>query len=58
VRECVTLTEDQWTAVDAGELCLLGEEAVTTGLAQEVADFLPPPGTQIFRFFVDLSTAI
>ena len=49
LREHLKLTDQQWSDLDNRELYFSGEEAVQVGLANEIGEFSPPPGTQIFN---------
>lgn len=48
LRQYLTLSEEQWQAHHAHELWLTAPDAVKAGLANEVGEFSPPPGRQIF----------
>jgi ATP-dependent Clp protease protease subunit len=48
LREHINMPSEKWSALE-NELYFSGEEAVKIGLAHEVAEFSPPPGTQIFN---------
>ena len=50
LREQVTLPPDKWTEFNYRDLHFSGEQAVQIGLAQELGEFDPPPGIQIFNF--------
>jgi ATP-dependent Clp protease protease subunit len=47
LREHLKLSN--WEDLDKYDLFFSGQEAVEIGLADEVAEFCPPPGTQIFN---------
>ena len=49
VRERVKLPEEMWTTMRSHDLYLSGEEAVKFGIADEIRDFSPPAGTQVFN---------
>jgi ATP-dependent Clp protease protease subunit len=48
LRQHITMTEDRWNAHKIADLWFTADEAVKCGLAQEIGEFAPPPGTQIF----------
>ena len=48
LRDVVRFSEDQWKVIDVGDLIVAAEEAVRIGIAQEIGEFCPPPGTKIF----------
>ena len=48
LRRHINLTEDQWKQLDSNDLVFSAEEAVRIGLADEIADFTPPKGSQVF----------
>lgn len=49
LREHVTLSNEQWIELNYNDLSFSGEEAVRIGLAHEIGEFSPPPGTQVFN---------
>lgn len=48
-REHLELPPDLWTQLENHDVYLSGTEAVTYGLADEVAEFAPPPGTKVMN---------
>jgi len=48
LREHLTLDEGDWKALPYRDLWLSGEEAVKAGLADEIGEFSPPPGTRLY----------
>jgi ATP-dependent Clp protease protease subunit len=48
LRQHVTLTEEQWLLRDSSDLWLTAEEAVRSGLADEIAEFQPAKPSMIF----------
>jgi ATP-dependent Clp protease protease subunit len=44
LREHLTLTDAQWSELNHHEMYFSGEDTVKIGLANEIADFAPPPG--------------
>lgn len=50
LREHLRLPEGKWTSLqNNADLTFLADEAVAIGLATEIGDFSPPPGSQIFN---------
>ena len=49
LREHIKLPDEKWSDFTNQELFFSGEEAVKIGLADEVGEFSPPKGTQIFN---------
>jgi ATP-dependent Clp protease protease subunit len=49
LSEHVTLSQDRWALLNYHDQWFSAEEAVDTGLADEIADFAPPMGTQIYN---------
>jgi ATP-dependent Clp protease, protease subunit len=51
LRESVTLAGDEkWSNLDHYDFFFSGKEAVEMGLAHEVGEFSPPPGSQVYPF--------
>jgi ATP-dependent Clp protease protease subunit len=50
LREKLVLPEEKWRSFDNDNLHFSAEEAVRYGIADEIADFSPPPGTHIWTF--------
>jgi ATP-dependent Clp protease, protease subunit len=48
LRSHCKLSEEQWAILSHHDLIFSGEEAVRMGFADEIAEFAPPPRTQIF----------
>jgi ATP-dependent Clp protease protease subunit len=48
IRENCRLTNEHWMTLDRRDLYFSGADAVTVGIAQEVAEFSPPAGAQLF----------
>ena len=48
LSEHVTLLNGKWVDLDDHDFYFSGEEAVKTGIAHEIGEFSPPPGTQIW----------
>lgn len=49
LSEHVTLLTGKWSDLDDHDFYFSGEEAVKMGLAHEIGEFSPPPGTQIYN---------
>jgi ATP-dependent Clp protease protease subunit len=49
IREHVKFPPELWTSLVSDDIYISGEEAVKFGLAQEVGEFAPPAGTQVFN---------
>jgi len=49
IKEHAKFPPELWTALQHDDLYLSGEEGVTYGLADGVAEFSPPLGTQVFN---------
>lgn len=49
LREHLHLSRSQWRELDRHELTLSAREALDVGLATEVGEFAPPPGTRIYN---------
>jgi ATP-dependent Clp protease protease subunit len=49
LREHIKLAPEKWHVHERGDLYLTAEEAVTAGLAHEIADFAPPLGSRLFN---------
>lgn len=47
IRECSTLTEDQWNIFHGHNLWLSAEEALAAGIATAIGDFAPPRGEPV-----------
>lgn len=48
-REHVNMPEELWEEMEYHDLYLTGEEAVKYGLATDLGEFAPPPGTQVYK---------
>jgi ATP-dependent Clp protease protease subunit len=48
-REHIKMPDKLWEAIEHHDLYLTGEEGVKFGLATELGDFTPPPGTLIYK---------
>jgi ATP-dependent Clp protease protease subunit len=48
LREHITLTPEQWKDLNYNDLTFNAEDSVRIGFAQEIAEFTPPPGANIF----------
>jgi len=52
MRENITLAGgEKWTNLDYYDFFFSGEEAVEIGIAHQIGEFSPPPGSQVFHFF-------
>jgi ATP-dependent Clp protease protease subunit len=49
LREHLKLADEEWTALDYQDVFFSGEEATKNGIADEIGEFSPPSGTQIFN---------
>jgi ATP-dependent Clp protease protease subunit len=49
LREHITLVDEDWSNLDNYDFYFSGEEALKVGLADEIGEFSPPPGTQIYN---------
>jgi hypothetical protein len=49
IREHVALPTELWTELQYHDVYISGDEAVKFGVATEIGDFSPPPGTQVFN---------
>jgi ATP-dependent Clp protease protease subunit len=49
IRNHVNFPPELWQAIDHSDLYISGEEAVKFGLADEVAEFAPPLGVQVYN---------
>ena len=49
LAEHITLLKGEWSDLDEHDFYFSGEEAVKMGIAHEVGEFAPPPGTQIYN---------
>jgi ATP-dependent protease ClpP protease subunit len=50
IRSHVSLPQELWTEMKYHDIYLSGDEATQYGLATSIADFAPPPGTQVYNF--------
>ena len=48
LSEHIILPKGTWADLDDHDFYFSGEEAVKMGLAHEIGEFSPPPGTQIY----------
>ena len=48
LRAHVKLSPEEWTALDQHDLWFSAEEAIKAGFADEVGEFSPPKGSQLF----------
>jgi ATP-dependent Clp protease protease subunit len=48
LRTHITLPEDKWDVHKVADLWLSADEATTAGLADDISDFTPPAGEQLF----------
>ena len=48
LREHITLTPEQWEELNYNDMTFNAEDSVRIGLAQEIGEFTPPPGANIF----------
>ncbi len=48
LREHISLSRAQWRHIENHDLTLSAREAVEIGLASEIAEFAPPPGTRLY----------
>jgi ATP-dependent Clp protease, protease subunit len=48
-RERVTMPDELWQELEYHDLYVTGEDAVRIGIATELGDFAPPPGSQIYK---------
>lgn len=48
LRSHIKLTNEEWTALDRQDLYFSAEQAVKARFADEIADFSPPLGTEIY----------
>jgi ATP-dependent Clp protease protease subunit len=49
LKERLSLPADKWEHFESDDLHFSAQEAVQYGIADEIADFSPPPGTQIYN---------
>jgi len=49
LREHLKLPADKWNDFDHYDLSFTAEESVKIGIAHQIAEFLPPVGTQVFN---------
>jgi ATP-dependent Clp protease, protease subunit len=47
LRNHVTMPDELWTELKYNDLYLSGKEAIKFGIADDIGDFAPPPGTQV-----------
>jgi ATP-dependent Clp protease, protease subunit len=50
LRERIKLPDELWTELKYHDVYLSGDEAVKFGIADEIAEFAPPLGTQVYNF--------
>jgi ATP-dependent Clp protease protease subunit len=50
LRENLTLPDERWVSFENDDLHFSAQEAVEYGIADEIADFAPPPGARIWNF--------
>ncbi|MDP9024901.1 MAG: ATP-dependent Clp protease proteolytic subunit [Candidatus Eremiobacteraeota bacterium] len=48
IRAHTTIPDDRWAQLDKYDVFIPAPEAVKYGIADEIGEFSPPPGTQIF----------
>jgi ATP-dependent Clp protease protease subunit len=48
LRQHIKMPDNRWAHFDHNDLWFSADEAVKFGIAQEIAEFAPPPGTQLF----------
>jgi hypothetical protein len=48
LRQHIKLAETEWVHFRDCELLFSSEDAVKSGMAQEIGDFAPPPGAAIY----------
>jgi ATP-dependent Clp protease protease subunit len=49
LAEHITLSNGRWSDLDDHDFYFSGEEAVKMGIAHEIGEFAPPPGTQVYN---------
>lgn len=49
LREHINMPDDKWNDFDHNDLTFSAEDAVRFGIAEEISDFAPPPGTRLFN---------
>ena len=49
LRKHIDMPENKWTHFDHYDLYLSADEAVKFGIANEIGEFSPPPGTQLYN---------
>jgi ATP-dependent Clp protease protease subunit len=50
LRRHIRLTDERWAEFDNNDLIFTAEQAVATGVADEIAEFVPPAGTRLYNF--------
>lgn len=50
LREHIQIAADRWVAFTNEDVVFDAEQAVAAGIADEIADFAPPPGSRIYNF--------
>ena len=48
LRKHINMPDDKWAHFNHNDLWFSAEDAVKFGIAQEIAEFAPPPGTQLY----------
>jgi ATP-dependent Clp protease, protease subunit len=48
LREHITMPAEKWSSLDHNDLFITAEQSIEFGIAQEIAEFAPPPGTRIY----------
>jgi ATP-dependent Clp protease protease subunit len=48
LRQHINMPDSKWAHFDHNDLWFSAEDAVQCGMANEIAEFSPPPGTQLF----------
>jgi ATP-dependent Clp protease protease subunit len=48
-RSHVKMPPEVWNALENHDVYIAGEEAVSFGIADEIGEFSPPPGTQVYN---------
>ena len=49
IREHAKFPSELWASLTSNDIYISGEEAVKFGLADKIAEFAPPAGTQVFN---------
>ncbi len=49
LRAHITLSDERWKELDYHDVVFSADEAVDVGLADDIAEFSPPPGTQVYN---------